>query len=33
MVFGLWQVALVFTVLNAAVLTIRLREENRALGR
>ena len=33
LVFGLWPVALVFTLLNAAVLTIRIREENRALGR
>jgi methyltransferase len=33
LVFGLWQVALVFTLLNAAVLTVRVREENRALGR
>lgn len=33
LVFGLWQVALVFTILNAAVLTIRIREENRALRR
>ena len=33
LVFGLWQVALIFTVLNAAVLTVRIREENRALGR
>jgi methyltransferase len=33
LVFGLWQVALVFTALNAAVLTVRIREENRALGR
>ena len=31
--FGLWAVALVFTVVNAAALTIRIREENRALGR
>jgi methyltransferase len=31
--FGLWQVALIFTVLNAAVLAIRIRQENRALGR
>jgi methyltransferase len=31
--FGLWQVALIFTILNAAVLAIRIREENRALGR
>jgi methyltransferase len=29
--FGLWQVALVFTVLNAAVLAVRIRAENRAL--
>ena len=29
--FGLWAVALVFSVLNAAVLTVRIREENRAL--
>ncbi len=29
--FGLWQVALLFTLLNAAVLWIRIREENRAL--
>ena len=33
LVFGLWAVALVFTVLNAAVLSIRIREENRALSR
>jgi len=33
LVFGLWQVALLFTVFNAAVLTIRVRQENRALGR
>jgi len=31
LVFGLWQVALIFTLLNAALLTIRIREENRAL--
>lgn len=31
LVFGLWQIALIFTALNAAVLTIRIREENRAL--
>ena len=31
--FGLWAVAMIFTLLNAAVLTIRIREENRALGR
>jgi methyltransferase len=33
LVFGLWQVALIFTLLNAAVLAIRIREENRALRR
>jgi methyltransferase len=33
LVFGLWQVALIFTLLNAAILAIRIREENRALGR
>jgi methyltransferase len=33
LVFGLWPVALIFTLLNAAVLTVRIREENRALGR
>jgi len=33
LVFGLPQIALVFTILNAGVLFIRVREENRALGR
>jgi methyltransferase len=33
LVFGLWQVALLFSLLNAAVLVVRIREENRALGR
>ena len=33
LVFGLWHIALVFSVLNAVVLTIRIRAENRALGR
>lgn len=33
LVFGLWQVALIFTLLNAAIISIRIREENRALGR
>jgi methyltransferase len=33
LVFGLWQVALVFTLLNVAILAIRIRVENRALGR
>ena len=31
LMFGLWQVALVFSVLNAAVLFVRIRAENRAL--
>ena len=31
MVLGLWPVAVVFTLLNAAVLTIRIRAETRAL--
>jgi methyltransferase len=30
--FGLWSVALLLTLLNAAVLAIRIREENRALA-
>jgi methyltransferase len=29
--FGLWQLALIFSALNAGVLTVRIREENRAL--
>jgi methyltransferase len=33
LVFGLWGVALIFTLLNAAVLKIRIREEDRALSR
>jgi methyltransferase len=33
LVFGLWQVALVFTLLNAAILTVRIRAENTALRR
>jgi methyltransferase len=33
LVFGLWQVALVFSLLNAAILWVRIRAENRALGR
>jgi methyltransferase len=31
LVFGLWQIALIFSALNAAILTVRIREENRAL--
>ena len=33
LVFGLWRTALVFTLFNAAALAIRIRQENRALGR
>jgi methyltransferase len=33
LVFGLWQIALIFSALNAALLTIRIRAENRALDR
>ncbi|MEO6433361.1 MAG: isoprenylcysteine carboxylmethyltransferase family protein [Sphingomicrobium sp.] len=33
LVFGLWPLAVVFTLLNAAVLWVRIRAENRALGR
>jgi methyltransferase len=33
LVFGLWRVALVFSALNAVLLWVRIREENRALGR
>ena len=33
LVFGWWQVALLFSLLNAAVLAIRINAENRALGR
>lgn len=32
LVFGLWAVSLTFTLLNAAVLTIRITAENRALA-
>ena len=32
LIFGAWLTALVFTPLNAAVLRVRIREENRALG-
>ena len=33
LVFGLWQLALLFSLLNATVLIIRIRAENLALGR
>ena len=32
LVFGLWQVAVIFSVLNAAALAVRIRAENRALA-
>ena len=32
LVFGEWQIALIFSVLNAVVLSLRIREENRALA-
>lgn len=32
LVFGLWRMALLFSLLNAALLSIRIREENRALS-
>jgi methyltransferase len=31
LVFGLWRVAVIFSLVNALVLTVRIREENRAL--
>ena len=33
LVFGLWQVALIFSLLNLIILTVRIRAENRALCR
>jgi methyltransferase len=33
LIFGLWTPALIFSLLNATVLAIRIREENRALRR
>ena len=33
LVFGLWPLTVLFSLLNAAVLTIRIRAENRSLGR
>ncbi|HVM22344.1 MAG TPA: isoprenylcysteine carboxylmethyltransferase family protein [Sphingomicrobium sp.] len=32
LVFGLWEVALLFSLLNAAILWVRIRAENKALG-
>ena len=32
LVFGLWDLAIIFSLLNAAVLAVRIRVENRALG-
>jgi len=31
LVFGLWQIALVFTILNLAILAVRIPQENKAL--
>ena len=31
LVFGLWQIAIIFSLLNALILTVRIRAENRAL--
>ena len=33
LVFGFWDLAILFTFINGAVLSVRIREENRALGR
>ena len=33
LVFGLWQLALLFSALNLALLSVRIRAENKALGR
>lgn len=33
LVFGLWQIALIFSILNTLVLWVRIRAENHALGR
>lgn len=33
LVFGLWQLAVLFTLMNAAVLSVRIRRENEALRR
>ena len=30
-VFGFWDLAIIFSLLNAAVLSVRIREENQAL--
>jgi methyltransferase len=32
LIFGLWQIALIFSALNAIVLTVRIRAENQALA-
>ncbi|QDP19969.1 isoprenylcysteine carboxyl methyltransferase family protein [Sphingomonas xanthus] len=33
LIFGLWQVALIFSLLNGGILAVRISAENRALGR
>jgi methyltransferase len=32
LVFGLWHIAMIFTVLNLAILAVRIPQENKALG-
>ena len=32
LVFGLWDIAIIFSLLNAVMLTVRIKAENRALG-
>ena len=32
LVFGLWEIAVVFTILNLAILAVRIPQENKALG-
>jgi len=33
LVFGLWDIAIIFSLLNAAILAVRIRTENRSLAR
>ena len=33
LMFGLWEIAMIFSILNAAILAVRIRAENSALGR
>lgn len=32
LIFGLWRIAIIFSLLNAVILAVRIREENRALA-